>query len=73
MEAVVPGKWSIYLKRGRSQLNIVFLGVNCHWAALDVLGGCPSGVSTPSVLWKLPGLQDSQGQKGRVIAKHESL
>lgn len=41
--------------------------------SLDVLGGCPSGMSTPSVLWKLPGLQDSQGQKGRVIAKHESL
>lgn len=64
MKAAVPGKWSIYLKHGRSELNIVSLGESCHWAVLGVLGCCPSGASTPSLLQKQLGLQDHRGRKG---------
>lgn len=64
MKAAVLGKWSIYLKHGRSELNIVSLGGSCHWAVLDVLGCCPSGASTPSLLQKLLGLQDHRARKG---------
>lgn len=64
MKAAVPGKWSIYLKHGESELNIVSLGGKCHWATLYVLGCCPSGASTPSLLQKLLGLQDHRARKG---------
>lgn len=61
----MPRKWSIYLKHGRSELNIVSLGGSCHWAVLDVLGCCPSGASTLSLLQKLLGLQDHRARKGQ--------
>lgn len=64
MKAPVPRKWSIYLKHGRSELNTVSLGGSCHRAVLDVLGCCPGGGSTPSLLQKLLGLQDHRARKG---------
>lgn len=64
MKAAVPGKWSIYLKHGRSELNIVSLEGSCHWAVLDVLGCCPSGARTSSLLQNLLGLQDHRARKG---------
>lgn len=64
MKAAVPGKWSVYLKHWRSELNTVSLGGGCHWAVLDVLGFCPSGGSTHSLLQKLLGLQDHRARKG---------
>lgn len=30
VKAAVPGEWSIYLKHGGSELNIVSLGGGCH-------------------------------------------
>lgn len=53
----LPETWGI-------ELNIVSLGGKCHWAALYVLGCCPSGASTPSLLQKLLGLQDHRARKG---------
>lgn len=63
MEAAVPGKWSIYLKHWRSELNTVSLGGSCHWAVLDVL--LPKWWEHTLPASETAGVARSQSQKGR--------
>lgn len=66
MKAVVPGKWSIYLKHGKSELNVVFLRGESSLGSSGCAGLLPRRCEHTFPPSKTAGVQDSQGQKGRV-------